>query len=80
MKISLSTIKAGKVFSVLYADNPDVTGVTKQQFQNAVERWIPTFTNNVYSIFTAVEPDLYSMIIVTDINNGHEAPQRNLDI
>lgn len=80
MKISISTLKLGKVYNILYAENPQVTGVSKSQFQSKVEDWIPTFANDGYSAFTAVEPDLYSMIIVTDINNGHDAPQQEIEI
>ncbi len=80
MKISISTIKKDKVFGILYGEDPKDTGVTKQQFEETVKRWIPTYFQRCYSTFTAVEQYLYSMIIVLDINNDHDLPQQDIDI
>lgn len=80
MKISISTIKKDKVYNILYVENPQVTGVTKQQFEQTVKRWIQTKFAAPYSTFTAVEPDLYSFTIILDINSEHEDFQRETEI
>lgn len=80
IRISLSTIKAGKVYGVLPYDNPEKIGLSRTQFEDAVKRWASQYFDNLISVFTAVERDLYSMIIVVDINNDHERPQQVIEI
>ncbi len=72
MRISVSTIKAGKVYHIMLAENPTVTGVTRNQFESRVTTWAHAHFQQLLSAFIAIEPDLFSMVIIIDINNGHE--------
>lgn len=87
MRISISTIKVGKVYHIMLAENPAVTNVTRNQFETRVNNWAHAQYQQLLSVFTAIEPDLYSMVIIIDINNDHEpdngqthAQQQVLDI
>lgn len=80
MKVSVSTIKQGQVYSILYIPTPDAPQATRAEFEQAVIDWAHRHFDNVLSIFTAVERDLYSMVVIIDINNDHQAPQEEVVI
>ena len=80
MRISISTIKAGQVFGILFIPTTNVPQVTKTQFEQSVINWARGYFQEPMSIFTAVEPDLLSMVVVLNINSGHQAPQQDIDI
>lgn len=75
MKISVSTLKRQKVYSVLYADNPEVTGLSLPDFVSSVEFWAHSYFRDILSIYVNIERDTYSMIIVLNVNTDHEEPQ-----
>lgn len=79
MKITLSTIKSGKVYGVLPV-LPMTAPVSREVFIRSVIQWAHGYFQTVLSVFEAVEKDLYSVVIVLEINNDQEAPQQEIDI
>ncbi len=80
INISLSTIKKGKVYGILLIEDPHKINPTREQFKKSVINWAHGYFSTLLSIFVAVEPDLYSMVAITDINNDHEDFQKQLEI
>ncbi len=80
MEISLSTIKKGKVYGVLPCDTNIVSYMSRKQFVASVKTWALSYYRTTLSVFTAVEEDLYSVIIILDINDDHEEFQQTIDI
>lgn len=80
ISISVSTIKKGKVYGILPCDPKVDAYMSRKQFIDSVKIWAAGYFNNLHSIFVAVEEDLYSLMIVLDINNDHEDFQKVVEI
>lgn len=78
MKIALSTIKQNQVYWILCIE--DTSKITRIEFETKVKNWAITRFSQPFSVFTAIESDLYSMIIVLNINQNHEEPQQTFEI
>ncbi len=82
MRITISEIKQDKVYEVLLAEKPCIAEVTRKGFEDKVCCWALAYFDNVQSVFSAVESDRYSMVVVlgSDVYNDCDELQMEIDI
>ena len=77
MKVSISTIKAHKVYLFLCLEE----GIRKEDFNLRVQQYVLQRWNSVTTnCFVETNDDTLAVVAILDVNQDHEAPQAEIDI